>query len=244
MAAFNDKKEKENISFKASVNAGAGLEWRAFIKCDKLDVFKALKEKNHMVHNNWSGYIEKRTDNYIVINNNDYGLKFRHGKNLELKCRVESNLNIEGWYKNKFQIKLNEMKLSLLQEKLKKYKNDEELGICLKHIINENSFIVKCSKERINGSVDGLSFEQTKCKIQIIDSKYNKDQEDKKDNNNNQEIEKLNGSEWISVCCEDDDENQVSSILKIAQSVENIFGEIDKNYIIASYPGWLIKLLY
>ena len=32
----------ENLSFKASKAAGAGLEWRVFIRTDKLDIFSAL----------------------------------------------------------------------------------------------------------------------------------------------------------------------------------------------------------
>ena len=204
-----------------------------------------IGQKNHKV-NSWGG-ISKRSDNYVVINNYGYGLKFRHGKNLELKRRVESHLNIEGWYKNKFQIKLNDMKLSLLQQRLVSYKHDKNLGVCLSHIENENSFIVKCEKERQNGSIDGLSLEQTKCKIEIIDSKYGEDGDHKEDNNGDnklKEIENLNGTEWISICVEAVNENKVGSMLKVAESVESILSQIDENYIVASYPGWLIKLIY
>ena len=47
----------------------------------------------------WFGVGENRTDNYVVFNDCNYGMKFRHGKNLELKSRVEEHLNIEGWHK-------------------------------------------------------------------------------------------------------------------------------------------------
>lgn len=209
--------------------------------------------------NNWGDYVEERTDNYVVVNNYDYGLKFRYGKSLELKCRVEEHMNIEGWYKRKFPIKLKDMKLSLLQEKATKYSDDDDLGKCLDQIANENSFIIQCEKARKNGSVDGLSMEQTKCTISFLDTKYNDDKDKDKDNdgdnkendndNNNDKdgkkslIEGLEGSVWTSVCIESYGAG-APSMLKAAASVESILSDIDENYIVASYPGWLIKLMY
>ena len=185
-------------------------------------------------------------------------LKFRYGKSLELKCRVEQQMNIEGWYKRKFPIKLDDMKLAKLQKKGEKYAADDDLGKCLEHIANQDSYIIKCEKERQNGSVDGLSMEQTKCTISFLDSKYseNDNDGDKKENDNDNDkakckdkkslIESLNGSVWHSVCIETSSYGQapIGSVLKAAESVEAILGDIDKNYIVGSYPGWLIKLMY
>lgn len=42
MAAKANAPNADNLSFKASKAAGAGLEWRVFIRTDKLDIFSAL----------------------------------------------------------------------------------------------------------------------------------------------------------------------------------------------------------
>ena len=102
-------------------------------------------------------------------------------------------------------------------------------------ISKENSFIVECKKERRSSSCDGLSIEQTMCKIKVIDSKYIKQVKDKK---------KMKKSEWISFCVEGYGQDEVEKILKVSKSVESILNEYDEDYIIASYPGWLIELLF
>lgn len=187
-----------------------------------------------------ANYVEERTDNYVVIQNDNYGLKFRNGKNLELKCRVEASHNIEGWYKRKFGgIKLgdDEMKISVLQQRGEKYVKDPDLGPCLEMMGNADSFIVQCKKERVTGGVDGMSVEQTECEIAVVDAQLT-------DNQNQGKINKF-ATKWISVCIEDSPQHvDIAKMMKVTQSIQDILCKLDENYIIASYPGWLVKLLY
>eukprot|EP01083_Nonionella_stella_P215450 775424_1 len=240
------KKQEDMPSFKKSQGAGAGLEWRAFVRYElasKLDIFTALQKRAHRVPmNSWNaGYIEKRTDNYVVLRDSDYGLKFRYTKHLELKCRIEHALNIEGWYKKHFPIRIKEMKLSLLRQLTQKYKNDSDLNKCMQRMTTDNSFIVSCQKERQCSSVDGLSLEQTKCVIDVLDSEYCEKKNNIKDAQHTVDVQSLNGSEWISICVEGYSDKDVPNMLNVAKSIEQILCELDKNYIVASYPDWLIE---
>ena len=102
-------------------------------------------------------FVEQRTDNYVVVNDGDYGLKFRHGKQLELKIKTEAHLNIEAWYKERYDVKMKQMKISKLLTKLKeKYKKDKDMSKIIQCIETNDSFIVECKKERRTSSVDGL----------------------------------------------------------------------------------------
>ena len=42
MAGKDQAQNAQNLSFKASKAAGAGLGWRVFIRTNKLDIFSAL----------------------------------------------------------------------------------------------------------------------------------------------------------------------------------------------------------
>ena len=55
---------------------------------------------------------------------------------------------------------------------------------------------------------------------------------------------KLNKSEWISICIEGSPVKDVVKLVKVAESIQSILNDLDKDYVIGSYPGWLIHLLY
>ncbi|ETO05836.1 hypothetical protein RFI_31561 [Reticulomyxa filosa] len=81
------------VSTKATEEIRGNPEWRVFFQCkDTSELWKQLEK-----------YEEKRSDLYVVLKDEKYGLKFRKKNQLELKTRslVKEN-GTEYWFKTKY----------------------------------------------------------------------------------------------------------------------------------------------
>lgn len=233
MSKETKQQENENPTFQ---HKKGSMEWRLFIPATKyksLDINKLLKIKQSPFS---FGFPDTRTDCYVVMADDSFGLKFRFGKNLEIKERVEydKKSKIESWIKSKLNYNTKNISIKNLMSKINEdiTLQTNSMKICLKLMNEFPCYIIQINKNRTNCYYKKLNIEQAKCKLKLIDKNIPK----KIDKILN---EKNMNSEWISICIEGTSNSK--KMIQVSQDLLNVLSKkVDmKDVIIGGYPHWL-----